>query len=96
MARIDISEPYVSFLESQVKAGLFNTISEAARDAIRKQMDAYEMRRVASIQTELSKGEASILAGKTVQYTEDLMAEISQAGKDNAIRHKPVRDEIKP
>lgn len=96
MARIDIDDPYKSFLENQVKAGLYNTISEAARDAIRRQMEVHEERRVASIHREIAKGEASIREGDTVPFTPDLMAEISRKGKRSAIEGKPVRDEIKP
>lgn len=96
MARIDIDDPYTSFLESQVKAGLFNTISEAARDAIRKQMELYEDRRLASINIELAKGEASIQRGEIIQYSGNLMSEISNKGKSKAIAGKQVKDVIKP
>ena len=96
MARIDLDDPYTSFLESQVKAGLFNTISEAARDAIRKQMEIQEERRLSSIAIELAKGEASIKQGHTHPYTSELMSEISAKGKTAALEGKPLRDEIKP
>lgn len=96
MARIDINDPYTSFLEGQVRAGLFNTISEAARDAIRKQMELYEQRRISLINIELAKGELSIKDRNIVPYSEGLMTEISQKGKANSLAGKQVRDVIRP
>jgi putative addiction module CopG family antidote len=96
MARIDIDDPYTSFLESQVKSGLYNTISEAARDAIRKQMEIHEHRRLSSIAVELAKGEASLREGHAFLYSSSLMAEISEKGKAAALERRPFRDEIRP
>ena len=96
MARIDIDNPYTTFLESQVKAGLFNTISEAARDAIRKQMELQEQRRVSALHFELEKGEVSLMNGKGIPYSEHMMNEISQKGKDASLRGQKVRSEVKP
>jgi putative addiction module CopG family antidote len=96
MARIDLDDPYTSFLESQVKAGLFNTISEAARDAIRKQMEIQEQRRLSSIIIELSKGEKSLIEGNAIAYSSGLMAEISDKGKAAALDGRPFRDGIRP
>ena len=96
MARIDLEDPYTSFLESQVKSGLFNTISEAARDAVRKQMELYESRRLSSILLELKKGEDAIALGNVVKYDSRLMSAISEIGRKNALEQKPVRNEIRP
>jgi len=96
MARIDIDDPYTSFLESQVKAGLYNTISEAARDAIRKQMEVHEQRRLSSIALEIAKGEASIQEGREVPYSTGLLTEIADKGKAASLAGHPYRDEIKP
>ncbi|MDR4504551.1 MAG: type II toxin-antitoxin system ParD family antitoxin [Candidatus Scalindua sp.] len=96
MARIDIDDPYTAFLESQVKAGLFSSISEAARDAIRKQMEEHEKRRVTSIYAAIAKGEDSIQAGRTLPYSQNLMAEISKKGKQAALAEKSVKHEIRP
>lgn len=96
MARIDIDEPYMAFLESQVRAGLFNSISEAARDAIRKQMEEHEKRRVSSIYSAIALGESAIQAGRTVSCSPDLMAEISEKGKQAALAGKPVKCKVRP
>ena len=94
MARIDIDDPYMAFLESQALAGLFSSISEVARDAIRKQMEEQEKRRVASVYSAIAQGENSIQAGRTVSYSPDLMAEISEKGKQAALADKPVKREF--
>jgi putative addiction module CopG family antidote len=96
MTRIDLDDPYTSFLKSQVKAGLFNTISEAARDAIRKQMVIHEQRRLSSIAVEIAKGEASLDKGHMFPYSTSIMKEISEKGRNTALKDKPIRDEIKP
>ncbi len=96
MARIDIDDPYTAFLESQVQAGLFSSISEAARDAIRKQMEEQEKRRVASVYTAIAKGEDAIQAGRTIPYSQNLMSEISEKGKQAALAGKPVKYEVRP
>ena len=46
MARLDINKPYQDFLQAQVDAGLFRSITAAAKDAIRNEMIRYEERRV--------------------------------------------------
>ncbi len=96
MARIDIDDPYTAFLESQVQAGLFSSISEAARDAIRKQMEEQENRRVASVYAAIAKGEDAIQAGRTISYAQNLMAEISEKGKQAALAGKSVKYEVRP
>ncbi len=96
MARIDIDDPYTAFLESQVQAGLFSSISEAARDAIRKQMEEQEKRRVTSIYAAIAKCEDSIQAGRTTSYSQNLMAEISEKGKQAALAGKSVKHEVRP
>ena len=39
MARIDISQPYEAYLQSQVENGLYRSITAAAEAAIKKEMD---------------------------------------------------------
>lgn len=92
MASIDLDDPYTSFLESQVKAGLFNSVSEAVRDAIRKQMEIQEQRRLSSIAVELAKGEASLSVGRKVPYSSSLMSEISEKGKKAALEEILIWD----
>jgi len=78
MARIDIDGLYLTFLESQAQAGLFSSISEAAHDAIRKQMEGQDKSRVAFMYSAIAQGENSIQAGRTISYSPDLMVEISK------------------
>lgn len=81
MARLDINKPYQDFLQSQVNAGLFRSITAAAEDAIRKEMEAFEKRRIQSVLFEVAKGEADVLAGKTYEYTSELLDKIAENGK---------------
>ena len=96
MARIDINDPYEDYLKSLVDAGLFRSVTAAAENAIYKQMVEDEKLRLSSISAVIAKGEADIQAGRTVRYTPNLMAEISEKGKQTALAGKPVKSEIKP
>ena len=95
MARIDINDPYENYLKSLVDAGLFRSVTAAAENAIHKQMIEDEKLRLASISAAIAKGEADIQAGRTVRYTPNLMAEISEKGKQAALVGKPVKSEVK-
>jgi len=95
MARIDINDPYENYLKSLVDAGLFRSVTAAAENAIHKQMIEDEKLRLTSISAAIAKGEADIQAGRTVRYTSNLMAEISEKGKQAALAGKPVKSEVK-
>ncbi|SOE22998.1 hypothetical protein SAMN06298216_3393 [Spirosomataceae bacterium TFI 002] len=82
MARIDINKPYEEFLKSQVEAGLFRSITAAAEDAIRRQMEDYENRRINSVLAEIAKGEADVLDGKTQVYSAELMSDIVKSSRE--------------
>jgi Arc/MetJ-type ribon-helix-helix transcriptional regulator len=95
MSRIDLSEPYELFLKSQVKSGLFRSITAAAEAAILKEMEAKEQLRIASIHAAIAKGEADIEAGRTIRYTSNLMNEIAQKGKEASLAGRPVKSDVK-
>jgi hypothetical protein len=78
MARIDISQPYETYLQNQVKIGLFRSITAAAEAAIKKEMDHYEDRRIASVLAEVQKGIEDVKGGKTLPYNKNLLDTISQ------------------
>lgn len=84
MARIDISQPFDGFLQSQVDKGLYRSITAAAEAAIKKQMDDYEDRRIASVLAEVQKGIDDIKAGRFKMYSKELISEIALRGKKRA------------
>jgi len=96
MARIDLDDPYTSFLESQVKAGLYNTISEAARAAIRREMEIAEARRVASVLAEIEKGEEDIREGRVHIYSREFLRQLSLEGREKAKKGLPLKPEVLP
>ena len=85
MARIDISKPYEAYLQNQVDNGLYRSITAAAEAAIKKEMDDYEQRRIASVMAEVQKGIDDIRAGRTKKYSKELLDEIFEKGKQKAI-----------
>ena len=95
MPRINLGNPYEIYIQSQIKSGLFSSATEVIKDALRNRMEreqSYHMERVYAL---LAKGEADIQLGKTVPYTDSLLHEISEMGRNNSIEKKPVKDEIK-
>lgn len=95
MSRIDLNDPYTDYLQSQVEAGLFRSVTAAAEAAIYRQMIEDEKLRLSSIGSAIAKGEADIQAGRTISYTPSLMAEISEKGKKAAIEGKPIKPDVR-
>lgn len=94
MSRIDINEPYKDYLQNQVEAGLFRSVTAAAEAAIHKQMIEDEKLRLSSIGAALAKGEADIQAGRTITYSADLMSEISGKGKKASLEGKSIKADV--
>jgi len=95
MPRINLGEPYEIYIQSQIKSGLFSSATEVIKDALRSRMEREQSYRMERIHALLAKGEADIQLGKTVPYTDSLLHEISEMGRNNSIDNKPVKDEIK-
>jgi len=93
MSRIDLNEPYVAFLKEQVEAGLFRSITAAAEDAIRRQME--DQAHARWLREALAKSEEDIRAGRGIRYEPGLIRKLSEEGRKAALEGKPVRDEIK-
>ncbi len=81
MARIDISKPYEAYLQNQVDKGLYRSITAAAEAAIKKEMDDYEQRRIASVMAEVQKGIDDVRAGRTHPFTKELFEEMMKNAK---------------
>jgi Arc/MetJ-type ribon-helix-helix transcriptional regulator len=93
MARLDINKPYEDFLKSQVKSGLFRSITAAAEDAIRKQMYEYESRRIESVLSAVAIGEKDVKEGKTKTYSPTLISEIAEIGRKIALNKDSEKNE---
>lgn len=95
MARIDLSRPYEAYLKEQVEAGLFRSLTAAAEHAILLQMREQQKHKYSVFQEAIEKGEEDIQQGRTIPYTSDMMTEISERGKQDAVAGKPVKNDIK-
>jgi len=96
MSRIDLNEPYTSYLQSLVNAGIYRSITAAAEAAIHKQMIEDEKLRLSSIGNAIAKGEADIQAGRTIKYTHDMMNGISEKGKAAALKKQIIKPDVQP
>lgn len=95
MARIDLSEPYELYLKKQVKSGLYRSVTAAAEDAIRKQMVEDEKQRVASVYAAIAKGEEDIKNGRTMEFTENMLSEISAKARQNSLNGKKIKQDVR-
>lgn len=84
MARIGINKTYETYLQSQVENGLYRSITAAAEAAIKKEMDAQEDRRIASVMAEVQKGIDDIEAGRYKVYSKELIHQIALRGRKKA------------
>jgi predicted transcriptional regulator len=82
-------------LQSQVNSGLYRSITAAAEAAIHKQMIEDEKLRLSSIANAIVKGEADIQAGRTIKYKYDLMNEISEKGKEIALKKQTIKPDVR-
>jgi putative addiction module CopG family antidote len=77
MSKIEIDLPPVlaEFLESQVEAGLYNSVGAAIDDAVRRDYEGLD-ERVEAIRAALEAGLADIKAGRTSELRiEEFLAE---------------------
>jgi Arc/MetJ-type ribon-helix-helix transcriptional regulator len=81
MSRIDLNKPYVDFLQSQVNAGLFRSITSAAEDAIRQQMLLNEKRRIESVLLEIKIGENDVKAGNMENFDLEFISNLLKESK---------------
>ena len=95
MARIDLAKPYEDYLRSQVDKGLFSSITAAAENAISKQMEITELKRIEHLKTLIEKGERDVKSGKVIDYSKNIIAEFAEKGKAAAIAKKPVKYEVR-
>ena len=96
MARIDIGAPYQKYLQDQVDAGYYRSITAAAEAAILKKMQEEEQLRLASIRAVLAKGEEAIERSETVIYKRGLMKEISLKGKERSQHNPTYKKDVTP
>lgn len=81
MSKIDIELPKVlaEFLESQVEAGLYNSVSDAVEDAVRKQYED-DGASIEALRAALAPGLADIKAGRVRELTiDEILAEARSA-----------------
>jgi putative addiction module CopG family antidote len=81
MSKIEIDLPPVlaDFLNGQVEAGLYNSVSDAITDAIRREYDGDDAR-VEALRAALAPGLADIAAGRVQELTLDEILSNARAG----------------
>jgi hypothetical protein len=54
-----------------------------------------EKLRMASVYAAIAKGEADMTNGKTIEFSENMMTEISTIARQNSLKGKKVKGDIK-
>lgn len=55
-----------------------------------------EAKRIASVHAAIAEGEADIAAGRTTPYSPELMREISELAKQDALAGKSAKSHVRP
>lgn len=96
MPRINLGEPYESFIKSEIESGLYSNATEVIRDALRRMQEDKERRRIAQIHALIAIGDAQLERGEGIPYTADFMDKALKRAVENQKTNKPIRNEVKP
>ena len=83
-----------AMLQEKVDAGLYSDTDEALEAAVRL-LDERDRRRQ-WLRAELAIAEEQIERGELIDYTPELLEQITRESEDSARRGKPIRDAVKP
>ena len=83
-----------AMLQEQVDAGLYSDTDEALEAAVRL-LDERD-RRLQWLRAELAIAEEQIELGELIDYTPELLEQITRESEESARLGKPIRDAVKP
>ena len=83
-----------ALIREKVDSGRYATAEEAVQAAIRL-LDEHE-RRLQWLLAELAIGEEQERRGELIDFTPELLDELSREAEENARRGKPIKDAVKP
>ena len=87
---INFADQDDSFIKSKVTQGYYSNATELVRDAVRRMREEEERR--ARFLAAVKIGEEQLKQGKTVTFSDELMAEIEKTAVNNAAQRKPINN----
>lgn len=93
MMKVSFADIDEAYLRNKVENGYYSTVSEAIRDAVRKQRESEQSR----LLNALESGEQDIQEGRTEPLTRQLFDELTQSGIEKAKNdEKVIRPDVIP
>jgi antitoxin ParD1/3/4 len=93
---LNLGEPYETYIQDEIKAGLYSNATELIRDALRRMKENKERRRIQHIHALVAIGEAQIAKGEGIPYTDDFMDSVMKGAIENLNAGTPIPHEVKP
>lgn len=79
MPRLELGNPYDTYVQALIDTGLYSTYTEVVKDALRQHMDSNtESKRIALSHAAIAEGEADIQAGRIELYTPALIDRLTE------------------
>ncbi len=83
-----------TLIRQKVESGLYRDAGEVVREALRL-LDERD-RRAEALRAELRIGLDQVERGELIDYTPELLEELSRQAEDDARDGKPIKDAVKP
>ena len=83
-----------TLIRQKVESGLYRDAGEVVREALRL-LDERD-RRAEALRAELRIGLDQVEHGELIDYTPELLEELSRQAEDDARDGKPIKDAVKP
>jgi antitoxin ParD1/3/4 len=91
---INLSPEMECFIKSQVTSGFYGNATEVIRDALRRMQT--EEARLQAWKAAIKKGDDQLDRGEGIPYTDQTLAEITDAATRNLHSDKPMSADVLP
>ncbi|MGH2560955.1 MAG: type II toxin-antitoxin system ParD family antitoxin [Thermomicrobiales bacterium] len=92
--QVDIDSQVAGLIQQQIESGDYHDATEVVREAVR--LMAERNRRLQQLRAEIAIGVEQIGRGELIDFTPELLDELSREAEENARIGKPVKDAVKP
>jgi antitoxin ParD1/3/4 len=92
--QVDLDPRVAGLIRQQVESGQYHNASEVVGEAMRLMLE--RDRRLQQLRAEVAIGVEQFERGEVVDFTLELLDELSREAEENARKGKPVKDAVKP
>ncbi|MGH2530690.1 MAG: type II toxin-antitoxin system ParD family antitoxin [Thermomicrobiales bacterium] len=92
--QVELDPQVAGLIRQQIESGQYHDASEVVREAMRLMVE--RDRRLQQLRAEVAIGLEQIERGELIDFTPELLDELSREAEENARNGKPVKDAVKP